>query len=77
MVILTPKCCHRPIALHKYDLNRFDGNISTFADRVLTISRGSAQSCLKQLKDRVLFKNLSLRDWVSFFRNLTPGQDSF
>ena len=53
-------------ALREYDLNCLDGNISTFSYRFLTNFQGRAQFCLKKLKDRVLFKNLSLRDRVSF-----------
>ena len=63
---LTPKRRSRPIALREYALNRLDGNISTFSDRFLINFQARAQFCLKKLKDRVLFNNLSLRDRVSF-----------
>ena len=60
---LTPKRRSRPFfALREYDLNRLDGNISTFSDRFLIHFQGRAQFCLNKLKDMVLFKNLSLRD---------------
>ena len=63
---LAPKRRSRPFALREYDLNRLDGNISTFSDRFLTNFQGRAQFCLKKLKDRVLLKNFSLQDKVSF-----------
>ena len=63
---LTPKRRSRPFSLRDYDLNRLDGNISTFSDRFLTNFQGRAQFCLKKLNGRVLFKNLLLRDRVSF-----------
>ena len=36
---LTPKGRCRPFALNECDLNCWDGNISTFSDRFLRISR--------------------------------------
>ena len=63
---LTPKRRCRPFALRAYDLNCLDGNIFIFSNRFLTNFQGWAQFCLKKLKDRVLFKNISLRDRVSF-----------
>ena len=63
---LTPKRRCRPFALSEYDLNRLDGNTFTFSDRFLTNFQGRAEFYLKKLKDRVLFKNLLLRDRVSF-----------
>ena len=34
--VFTLKRRSRPFALREYDLNRLDGNISTFSDRFLT-----------------------------------------
>ena len=62
---MSPKRRSRPFALRECDLNRLDGNISTFSDRFLINLKGRAQFYLKKLKDRVLFKNLSLRDRAS------------
>ena len=63
---LTPKRHFRLFALCKYDLIHLNGNnISSFSDRSITKFQ-AGQNCLKKLKDRVLFKNLSFRDRVSF-----------
>ena len=65
--VFTPKGRCRPFALNEYDLlNCWDGNVSTFSDRFFTNFQARAQFSLKKLKGRVLFKNLSLRDRVSF-----------
>ena len=40
---LTPKGRCRPFALNEYDLNCWDGNISTFADRFFTNFQARAQ----------------------------------
>ena len=42
---LTRKRCSWPFALREYDLNRLDGNISTFSDRFLTNFQGRVQFC--------------------------------
>ena len=62
----TPKGRSRPFAFHEYDLHCWDGNISTFSNGFFTNFQARAQFYLKKLKVRVLFKNLSLRERVSF-----------
>ena len=59
---LTLKCRCRPFALCECDLNRWNGNISTFSDRFLTNFQGRGLFYLKKLKNRILFKNVLLQD---------------
>ena len=73
---LTPKRRFRPFALRDYDLNRLDGNISTFSDRFLTNFQSRARFRLKKLKDKVLFKLPFAPRQCIIFRNLTAGWGS-
>ena len=70
---LTPRHLLRPFTFCECDLNRLDGNISTFSDRFFKNFQGRAKSCLRKLKDRVSFKNALLWDRTSFSE---PGQGS-
>ena len=65
-LLFTPKRRRRPFGFCEYDLNRLDGNISTFCNRFLINFQGRAKFCLKKLKDRLLFKNVLLQDRGSF-----------
>ena len=74
--LLTLERRRRPLALHECGLNSLDSKISAFSDGSRTNFQSNAQVSLKKLMDRVLFRNILLRDRIAF-RNLAPEHRSF